>query len=469
MSASHHIDRAWKVLAHEDLLAAFLSTKALDITPRPLPRPRHAITESVLTDILYGCDLPLPVLLALKTAERLLLKERGVTRKQLAEWALLQTQMYRDEHACAERYISERDTALKEAHTLREKAAKVAVDDRVMMTINNVEIRFPHSLHVASVLSSLNVLKIKLDTPASANSIREQAGRLVRDVWIQWAKEQPDCAEHPSWTVPYDQIAERDREVDRRIGETLIGYARIIAEQYGIAIGREYEPNQITAVLRAIARSPATVQITDYDRRALISAAHLIERKEQKSLIADALDEIKSPLHGWEGEAVNAAAQALRSPPMLRRGANAVDPDPQDIGRARFLAWENSEECVNCGKHVSKHCGKTRYFCAPRNDELENVIKLLLHNISKQEWQVAIENESVKSGYVASVINPALQDTQLYARRTEYVYGAENVHGWFCCNGIASRLETRGDTRIDAAQRMIAAILSGVFKFTNDK
>lgn len=42
-------------------------------------------------------------------------------------------------------------------------------------------------------------------------------GRLVREVWVEWAREQPDVAEHPSWLVPWEQLPERDREVDRRI------------------------------------------------------------------------------------------------------------------------------------------------------------------------------------------------------------------------------------------------------------
>lgn len=48
---------------------------------------------------------------------------------------------------------------------------------------------------------------------------RERLGRIVRDVWIEWAKEQP--APKPSWLVPWEGLSEPDREVDRRIGERL--------------------------------------------------------------------------------------------------------------------------------------------------------------------------------------------------------------------------------------------------------
>lgn len=43
---------------------------------------------------------------------------------------------------------------------------------------------------------------------------REALGRLVRDVWIAWAKKQP--SPKPSWLVPWEGLAEPDREVDRR-------------------------------------------------------------------------------------------------------------------------------------------------------------------------------------------------------------------------------------------------------------
>lgn len=53
------------------------------------------------------------------------------------------------------------------------------------------------------------------DTKNSLN--RETLGRLVRVTWIEWAYEQ--AAPKPSWLVPWDDMAECDREVDRRIGE----------------------------------------------------------------------------------------------------------------------------------------------------------------------------------------------------------------------------------------------------------
>lgn len=48
---------------------------------------------------------------------------------------------------------------------------------------------------------------------------RERLGQLVRDTWIKWAKEQPNPK--PSWLVPWEELSEPDREVDRRIGEAI--------------------------------------------------------------------------------------------------------------------------------------------------------------------------------------------------------------------------------------------------------
>lgn len=51
---------------------------------------------------------------------------------------------------------------------------------------------------------------------------REELGQLVRKIWIEWAGEQ--AANGPvsrGWLLPWDQMSEDDREVDRRIGARL--------------------------------------------------------------------------------------------------------------------------------------------------------------------------------------------------------------------------------------------------------
>jgi hypothetical protein len=48
---------------------------------------------------------------------------------------------------------------------------------------------------------------------------REALGKRVREVWVEWAKKQPDPK--PSWLVTWDDLDEGDKEVDRQIGETI--------------------------------------------------------------------------------------------------------------------------------------------------------------------------------------------------------------------------------------------------------
>lgn len=55
--------------------------------------------------------------------------------------------------------------------------------------------------------------------------LRDVLGEHVREVWIAWAKEQKDPK--PSWLVPWSDLPEPDREVDRRIGEVLFGEGEI--------------------------------------------------------------------------------------------------------------------------------------------------------------------------------------------------------------------------------------------------
>jgi hypothetical protein len=48
---------------------------------------------------------------------------------------------------------------------------------------------------------------------------RELAGRLVRQVWVEWASEQPDPK--PSWLLSWEELDEAQREADMRIGDAL--------------------------------------------------------------------------------------------------------------------------------------------------------------------------------------------------------------------------------------------------------
>ena len=51
--------------------------------------------------------------------------------------------------------------------------------------------------------------------------MREKLGRMVRDAWVAWARTRPDAKPH--WLLPWEELSEPDREVDRQIGERLFG------------------------------------------------------------------------------------------------------------------------------------------------------------------------------------------------------------------------------------------------------
>jgi hypothetical protein len=60
---------------------------------------------------------------------------------------------------------------------------------------------------------------MKEDQGIINQELREQLGKKVREVWINWAKEQPNPK--LSWLKPWKELSEPDKEVDRRIGEAL--------------------------------------------------------------------------------------------------------------------------------------------------------------------------------------------------------------------------------------------------------
>jgi hypothetical protein len=54
---------------------------------------------------------------------------------------------------------------------------------------------------------------------------RDMLGRMVREAWVRWAETQPDPK--PSWLLPYDDLAEPDKEADRQIGEAVARWTLI--------------------------------------------------------------------------------------------------------------------------------------------------------------------------------------------------------------------------------------------------
>ena len=77
---------------------------------------------------------------------------------------------------------------------------------------------------------------------------RELVGRLVRQVWTEWAREQPDPK--PSWLLSWEELDDGQREVDMRIGAMLFSKGRRAGIEYVIsAISgfHEAQPARVSA------------------------------------------------------------------------------------------------------------------------------------------------------------------------------------------------------------------------------
>lgn len=63
---------------------------------------------------------------------------------------------------------------------------------------------------------------------------RELLGRIVRNTWVEWARDQPDPK--PSWLLPWDELDDGRKEADMRIGLTLFEYGKRAGTEIGKAI-----------------------------------------------------------------------------------------------------------------------------------------------------------------------------------------------------------------------------------------
>lgn len=96
--------------------------------------------------------------------------------------------------------------------------------DRRPVTMGDTVGQIDAHEYADSEMCERTVAAITGRSPASIDFDRDHVGRMVRDVWINWAKEQPNPK--PSWLVPFDQLTEADKEVDRRIGEVLAHFGQ---------------------------------------------------------------------------------------------------------------------------------------------------------------------------------------------------------------------------------------------------
>lgn len=66
-----------------------------------------------------------------------------------------------------------------------------------------------------------------------------QPGRIVRDTWVKWAREQPDPKD--SWLVPWEDLDDGQREVDARIEAAVRADERERTRQWLNAEGRKLQ------------------------------------------------------------------------------------------------------------------------------------------------------------------------------------------------------------------------------------
>ncbi len=71
--------------------------------------------------------------------------------------------------------------------------------------------------------------------PEAKRLDRDVLGKVVREAWIEWAKQQSNPK--PSWLVPYEELDESDKEADRMIGERLLWYIKAVTKLHHDNIG----------------------------------------------------------------------------------------------------------------------------------------------------------------------------------------------------------------------------------------
>lgn len=116
-------------------------------------------------------------------------------------------------------------------HTLAIWCQNRAMGDHDIDTTLTMLTRKADELRAAVKATALREAKQPQVAPMVVNGVvnqtlREKLGKLVREVWIDWAREQPNPKS--SWLVEWDGLNEPDKEVDRRIGQRL--YFRGIRE-----------------------------------------------------------------------------------------------------------------------------------------------------------------------------------------------------------------------------------------------
>ncbi len=115
---------------------------------------------------------------------------------------------------------------------------------------------------------------------------RERLGRRVREVWIAWAKQQPNPK--PSWLVEWDGLSEPDKEVDRRIGCAIWGDCIMDnAEAIG---GQMLTAHLLSEVMKERDALKIELETAKADR----NRAALQERQKYLPMLSEIRDELKA-------------------------------------------------------------------------------------------------------------------------------------------------------------------------------
>lgn len=137
---------------------------------------------------------------------------------------------------------------------------------------------------------------------------RERLGRIVREVWIAWAKEQPNPK--ASWLVPWEGLSEPDKEVDRRIGDRLFSEGARGGEGTALPDRQATIAAAIEAGVRAL-REAGLDGDRDIVSTVVIAALDTVVDAVPGLLTAPAPNDARGGAHTCEGPNCNKPAEGV--------------------------------------------------------------------------------------------------------------------------------------------------------------
>lgn len=202
-----------------------------------------------------------------------------------------ETSMVRALTPQAEARIRERARAVETTWSAgidrQDRAALLAEVDRLRANRSDV----PREVRAGGAAERVRrTLMQAVHEAGNPQALRERLGRIVREVWVEWAREQP--SPKASWLVPWEGLNEPDREVDRRIGERLFAEGRragdvpagetppslavVIATERGNGAREEREACARIADARPTGDTPATLTREEARERLLALGFRLV-------------------------------------------------------------------------------------------------------------------------------------------------------------------------------------------------